>query len=110
MSRHQREQHFCINVFFIFLDETLKGIFTFNTTVIIADLADYGEWKTGKRCDSIIFIVQTFLYKISIAIAKLILGIGITVMSFNFYIVYKKKYWLYGEKYDRIKEEIELNR
>ncbi len=56
-----------------------SGMNQIGSTVMIADITDYGEYKTGKRADSIMFSVQTLITKISTAIAMLILGIGISV-------------------------------
>ncbi len=174
---------------------TASGLNQIGSTVMIADIVDYGEYKTGKRGDSVMFSVQTLITKFAGAIASLILGIGITVSGLpsvtdlpvkdietgkiasvqlftdeegNFkvkdekvyqnlqaaaeegqlqgkevikagptdeiisedgltilrafmfltpipltiigYFIYKKKYWLYGEKYDKIKEEIDARR
>ncbi|MGN0761673.1 MAG: MFS transporter [Christensenellales bacterium] len=142
---------------------TANGLNQIGSTVMIADVVDYGEWKTGKRGDSVIFSVQTLLTKFAGAIAMLILGVGIKVAKlpnvvetfdevtgkwaqffaddagnilnasdlisgnaltilrvFMFlvpvplciigYIVYKKKYNLYGERYDKIKAEIDQRR
>lgn len=140
-----------------------NGMNQIGSTVMIADVVDYGEWKTGKRGDSVIFSVQTLLLKFAGAIAMLILGIGISVAGlpsvrerfdsatgaviqefidnsgnvvdasgminggsltilrvFMFlipiplviagYILYRKKFWLYGEKYDEIKAAIDQRR
>jgi len=141
---------------------TANGLNQIGSTVMIADVVDYGEWKSGKRGDSLIFSVQTLLTKFSSTIAMLILGIGIKVAglpnvietmgedgtwsqfftdnagniltstdisnsgslvilrAFMFlvpiplcvigYIIYKKKYTLYGERYDAIKAEIDARR
>lgn len=171
---------------------TASGINQIGSTVMIADVVDYGEYKTGKRGDSVMFSVQTLITKFAGALAALILGIGIavsglpTIVDVDFrdietnsfgtvqvftdedgnylikdekvyrnleakeeidksklillndneeiidsgsltvlrgfmfltpipltiigYLIYKKKYWLYGEKYDKIKEEIDLRR
>ena len=179
---------------------TASGLNQIGSTVMIADVVDYGEWKTGKRGDSVMFSVQTLITKFAGAIAALILGIGIAVSglpsitdvnikdiatdgyvsvqlfteeneetgektylvkdknvydsimampdadtvdkdsvelldedkdiiskdgltilrAFMFltpipltiigYFIYSKKYWLFGEKYDKIKEEIDANR
>lgn len=171
---------------------TASGVNQIGSTVMIADIVDYGEWKTGKRGDSVMFSVQTLITKFAGAIAALILGIGIAVSglptitditvkdidtgavstvqlftdedgkylvkdeelyenlsampevdedelvkvaedeeliesngltvlrAFMFltpipltvvgYFIYKKKYWLSGEKYDKIKEEIDRRR
>lgn len=139
-----------------------SGIMQIGSTVMIADVVDYGEWKTGERGDSIIFSVQTLLQKFAGAVSTLILGLGIAaaglpnireymdetgksiqefvdiygnkvdatsmisgsslliLRAFMFllpipllilgYFTYKKKYWLYGEKYDKIKQEINERR
>ncbi len=136
---------------------TSNGLNQIGSTVMIADVVDYGEWKTGKRSDSVIFSVQTLLTKFAGAIAMFLIGIGIKVAKlpsitqeydeatstfiykfisasgetittgaldvlrvFMFlvpiplviagYIVYKKYYWLFGEKYDKIKKEIDERR
>ncbi len=54
------------------------GINNIGSTVMISDVVDYGEWKTGKRSDSVIFSVQTLLTKLAGAAATLILGAGIS--------------------------------
>lgn len=165
-----------------------NGLNQIGSTVMIADVVDYGEYKTGKRADSVIFSVQTLLTKFAGAVAMLILGLGITaaqlptvtelpivdsegvyVETVNVYtdnekylinneetwekiqtnpayteraefvegeliskdslnvlrafmflipiplcivglVLYKKKYFLYGEKYDGIKSEIDRRR
>lgn len=139
---------------------TSNGLNQIGSTVMIADVVDYGEYLTGKRGDSVIFSVQTLLTKFAGAIAMLLLGIGIKVAGlpqivskwnetanngagafeqvpdlttgvldsnsltilriFMFlipiplciagYIVYKRKYNLYGDRYDKIKAEIEKRR
>ena len=135
---------------------TSNGLNQIGSTVMIADVVDYGEYLNGKRGDSIMFSVQTLLTKFAGAIAMLLLGIGIEVANlpqiesswnettsayeqvanlgtgvlnansltilrvFMFlipipicaigYIVYKKKYNLYGARYDEIKAEIERRR
>lgn len=139
------------------------GMQQIGSTVMIADVVDYGEWKTGLRGDSIIFSVQTLLSKFGGAIAMLILGLGISVSglprmqevldpetqftiqqfvdsagnvvdpatmidggslvilrAFMFlipiplclagYLTYKKKYWLSGAKYEKIKAEVNAKR
>lgn len=166
-----------------------NGMNQIGSTVMVADVVDYGEYKTGKRGDSVIFSVQTLVGKFAGAIAMLILGLGITaaqlptitelpivnsegvyvesvnvftdddgyylinneetydklmadenysskvkfvseelissqsltvLRAFMFLIpiplclggffIYKKKYWLYGTKYDDIKAEIDRRR
>ena len=161
-----KEYHF-INSVFVALSGACfmlaGGMQQIGSTVMIADVVDYGEWKTGVRGDSVIFSVQTLLTKFAGAVGMLVLGIGISVAglpnireyfdpelqktvqqfvdvsgntvdaaamisgnslvilrAFMFlipiplciagYIVYKKKYWLFGEKYDKIKAEIDSRR
>ncbi len=54
------------------------GINNIGSTVMIADVVDYSEYKTGKRADSVIFSVQTLLQKFAGALAMFILGLGIS--------------------------------
>lgn len=52
-----------------------QGILNVGSTVMLADTVDYGEWKTGKRTDSITFSTQTLIYKFANAISALVLGL-----------------------------------
>lgn len=56
-----------------------NGLNQIGSTVMIADVVDYGEWKTGKRTDSIMFSVQTMLSKFAGALATLVLGVAVAV-------------------------------
>jgi Na+/melibiose symporter and related transporters len=58
---------------------TASGLNQIGSTVMIADVVDYGEYKTGKRGDSVIFSVQTLIMKFAGALSALVLGIGISV-------------------------------
>ena len=58
---------------------TSNGLNQIGSTVMIADVVDYGEWKTGSRADSVIFSVQTLLTKFAGAIAMFVIGLGIKV-------------------------------
>jgi len=125
--------------------------------VMVADITDYGEWKTGRRSDSVLFSVQTLLTKLASAAATLLVGAGLRAARlpaitqvfnealgefeyvfadaagaaistgaldilrvFMFlvpiplcvagFFVYKKKYWLRGERYEQIKSEVDARR
>lgn len=72
-------------VFFIFaaffcIGNALSGV---STSVMLADTVDYGEFKTGKRSEAIVFSVQTFSAKFGSAIAGFIGGL---VLSFIGYV------------------------
>ena len=51
-------------------------------TVMLADVVDYGEEKTGCRSDSIIFSMQTMLVKAGAAFAGFAVGIGLGVIGY----------------------------
>jgi len=136
---------------------TASGLSQIGSAVMAADTTDYGEWKTGRRSDSVIFSVQTLLAKLSTAVSTLIIGIGIKAarlpaitQEFNHaigefeyrfvdeagaavstgaldilrlfmfivpiplcilgYLVYRKKYTLYGARYEEIKREVDARR
>lgn len=58
-----------------------QGIANVGATVMLADIVDYGEWKTGNRNENITFSMQTFVYKCAAAVASLIIGITLKVAS-----------------------------
>ncbi len=188
-----KEGNYLLNAILIALSGAFlmlaSGMNQIGSTVMIADVVDYGEYKTGKRGDSVIFSVQTLIAKFAGALAMLILGLGISAAqlptiselpitdengvyqeSVNVYtdddgtylinnketwekvtanekyaensefieenlvsaksltvlrgfmflipiplcvlgfVLYKKKYWLYGDKYDEVKKEIDRRR
>ena len=59
------------------------GLATVLTTIFLADTVDYGEWKNGKRNESVIFSMQTFVVKLASAISVLVAGVGIDVIGLD---------------------------
>ncbi|KYN90820.1 melibiose:sodium symporter [Vibrio cidicii] len=59
------------------------GIANALQTVMLADVVDYGEHKTGRRSESIIFSVQTMLVKFAGAAGGFIVGIGLSVVGYQ---------------------------
>jgi melibiose permease len=58
-----------IPAFFIF---AANGMLTVITTVFLANTVDYGELKNGRRDESVIFSMQTFVVKLASGVAILI--------------------------------------
>ena len=58
---------------------TANGVGTVCSTVMVADISDYHQYKTGQRLDSVMFSVQTLITKVSQAFVSLIIGFGLTV-------------------------------
>lgn len=52
------------------------------STVMLADSVDYGEFKLGIRADSVVFSMQTFMVKLSSAVASLCAGFGLSFSGF----------------------------
>lgn len=52
------------------------------TTVMLADVIDYGEVKLGTRNESIIASFQTLLVKTASAVAGWLVGVGLTIVGF----------------------------
>lgn len=52
------------------------------TTVMLADVIDYGELKLGTRNESIIASFQTLLVKTASAVAGWLIGVGLTIVGF----------------------------
>ena len=51
-------------------------------TVMLADVVDYGHYKTGKRSESVIFSVQTMLVKFAGAFAGFFIGVGLSLIGY----------------------------
>ena len=51
-------------------------------TVMLADVVDYGHYKTGKRSESIVFSVQTMLVKFAGAFAGFFIGVGLSLIGY----------------------------
>lgn len=58
------------------------GIANALQTVMLADVVDYGEHKTGRRSESVIFSVQTMLVKFAGAAGGFIVGVGLSVIGY----------------------------
>jgi len=136
---------------------TAAALAQIGSAVMVTDITDYGEWKTGRRSDSVIFSVQTLLTKLASAAATLIIGAGIKManlpaitqifneatLEFEYqfideagaaistgaldilrafmflvpiplcvigFFLYRRKYWLHGERYEEIKREVDARR
>lgn len=103
-------------------------------TVSLADVVDYGEYKLGTRNESIVFSTQTFVVKLAGAVSGFISGIGLTIIGYVAdteqtagtqmgmrvlmivipaifaivtYLIYKFKYKLRGEFYDKMRAELD---
>lgn len=59
----------CVPAFFIF---AANGMLSVLTTVFLANTVDYGELKNGRRDESVIFSMQTFVVKLASGVAGLI--------------------------------------
>ena len=113
------------------------GLLNASVTVMISNAVDYGEYKIGKRSESIIFSAQTFIVKFSTAFSGLIIGFGLTLIKYvpnavqtdstimgmkliMFLlpailmvicgVIYAKYYKLNGDYYLNIMEELEVRR
>lgn len=107
------------------------------STVMLADVVDYGEFKFGSRNESVIFSVQTLLVKSASAISGWLIGMGLSLvgyvpntiqsetsiigikflmitlpilLSMFGYIIYRKYYKLNGKYYDEIVDAIKIKR
>lgn len=66
--------------FFIFV---AFGMLTVLTTVFLANTVDYGELKNGRRDESVIFSMQTFVVKLASGVAALIASLCLTVCNLS---------------------------
>ena len=49
---------------------------------MISNSVDYGEFKIGKRSESIVFSAQTFIVKFSTAFSGLVTGVGLSIINY----------------------------
>ena len=105
-----------------------------STTVMLADIVDYGEYKLGSRNESIIFSAQTLLVKLASALSGWLIGVGLSLIGYVagaavqsnitiigirvimtiipsivalvMYVIYKSKYKINGSFHDEILQVI----
>ena len=65
-----------VPAFFVFL---AFGLLTVLTTIFLANTVDYGEMKNGRRDESVIFSMQTFVVKLASGVAALAASICLAV-------------------------------
>ena len=58
-----------------------NGILSVLTTVFLSGSVDYGEMKTGRREESVIFSMQTFVVKAASGVAVFLTGIGLDLIG-----------------------------
>ena len=66
--------------FFIF---AANGILQVLTTVFLANTVDYGQLKTGRRDESVIFSMQTFVVKLASGISALIASLALQILALS---------------------------
>lgn len=66
--------------FFIF---AANGIMSVLTTVFLANSVDYGEWKNGRRDESVIFSMQTFVVKLASGVSAFVASICLSVFQIS---------------------------
>ena len=72
-----------VYVFFIpgFFIMGAVGILNVICTVFLANTCDYGELKNGRRDESVIFSMQTFVVKLASGIAALVASVCLTIFN-----------------------------
>ncbi len=58
-----------------------NGMLTVLTTVFLSNSVDYGQLKTGRREESVIFSMQTFVVKAASGVAVFLTGIGLDMIG-----------------------------
>lgn len=49
---------------------------------MLADTAEYSHWKLGKRSDSLLFALNTFAYKIALAVSGGVIGFVLAISNY----------------------------
>ena len=75
------------NVFLLFIPAFFifgaNGVLSVLTTVFLANSVDYGEWKNGRRDESVIFSMQTFVVKLASGVAALIASVCLGIFHMD---------------------------
>ena len=66
--------------FFIF---AANGVLQVLTTVFLANTVDYGEMKNGRRDESVIFSMQTFVVKLASGVAAFVAALCLSINSLS---------------------------
>ena len=117
-----------------FLARAGGGLIIASSTVMLADVVDYSEYKFGTRNESIIFSCQTLLVKSASALSGWLIGVGLAAFGYVAnaqqtmttmmgmrglmfvlpaifialcFIVYKKYYKITGDYHEEIIKELE---
>lgn len=76
-----------VNIFYIGVAGVLlfvgQGFIQVLMLMFLADCIEYGQWKLGKRNESVTFSVQPFINKISGALSNGILGVTLVISGVN---------------------------
>lgn len=59
-----------------------QGVFLVLQTVLLSDTVEYGEYRTGRRSESVAFSVQTFVVKLAMGLSLGVIGVGLSVIGF----------------------------
>ncbi len=73
-----------------------NGIEYVLTTILIAGAVDYGELVTGRRDESTTSSLQTFIIKMSSALAVFLAGVGLDLIRFNEDVLVQSQYTITG--------------
>lgn len=75
------------NVMFLLIPAALimsaVGVLNVIITVFLANTVDYGEWKNGRRDESVIFSMQTFVVKLASGIAGFIASMVLFIFNIS---------------------------
>ncbi len=78
---------FSNNLIILFIPGVLifacNGMLSVLTTLFLSNSVDYGQLKTGRREESVIFSMQTFVVKAASGVAVFFTGIGLDLIGLN---------------------------
>lgn len=65
---------------FVFYGQGLSMVLQ---TVLLSDTVEYGELKTGRRSEAVVFSVQTFIVKLATGLSMGVVGVGLAAFQFK---------------------------
>ncbi len=70
-------------IFCAFIGGVGVGAMFVSETIMLADVVDYGEFKLGRRDESVVFSMKGFLQKLSYTIQSLVFALGLRLSDYN---------------------------
>lgn len=77
------QKNVVLGLIFLGFSFACTGVTTIVCSSMLLDAVEYSEYRLGYRGDGLIFSLNTFLNKLSAAISRLMIGLGLSAMAYT---------------------------